>query len=394
MKNSLLFPLLLCAALSTGCGSLRRDFVALADTPTANQELPADIVPNNAFLQLDLQVPVAPTSVPSNGKNYLVYELFISNLIPLDYQLEKLEVIDADSNQVVSTLSGAELRKEIRLGSTIPTPAGTEPVTLTKGERSTVFFFLEFPNAASVPHHLRHRLTVNDGQTQQILNDEEIITVAQTVPTVLAPPVTGGPWKCDGAMGADTALSYHRTALLGVNGKARIAQRYAIDLELRTPSGDTFSGDPSVNSNYPCYGKPILASHAGTVVKVLDGAPDNTPPNVPSPPYATTDAPGGNGVILDIGNGLYLVHGHMQPGSIPADITVGATVTVGQLLGKIGNSGNSFEPHLHIHVCDKPSFVASQGMPFVFSSFNLIEGAVSTPRTNEHPLLNETIEFP
>ena len=49
--------------------------------------------------------------------------------------------------------------------------------------------------------------------------------------------------------------------------------------------------------------------------------------------------------------------GHLQPGSVR--VQVGDHVTVGQRLGKVGNSGNSSEPHVHLHLQDTPRPVPS-----------------------------------
>lgn len=42
---------------------------------------------------------------------------------------------------------------------------------------------------------------------------------------------------------------------------------------------------------------------------------------------------------------------------------------MGQVLGLLGNSGNSDAPHLHFHVMNGPSPLGSQGLPYVFERF-------------------------
>ena len=84
---------------------------------------------------------------------------------------------------------------------------------------------------------------------------------------------------------------------------------------------------------------------------------------------------------------------------------------VGQVLGLLGNSGNSNAPHLHFHVMDSPRPLASNGMPYRFSNFT-VEGELTNlegieagevakvarkelgPRRDELPLNDQVIAFP
>ena len=85
---------------------------------------------------------------------------------------------------------------------------------------------------------------------------------------------------------------------------------------------------------------------------------------------------GGNSVVEDIDSGRYVAYGHLKPGTIPASIRQGTPLTTGELIGRLGNSGNSDAPHLHFQVMDGPSFLDATGLPFVFDS-QLLEGRVS-----------------
>ena len=74
-------------------------------------------------------------------------------------------------------------------------------------------------------------------------------------------------------------------------------------------------------------------------------------------------------MIEDIGDGLYAFYAHMQPGSLR--VKVGDRVRRGQVLGLLGNSGNSSEPHLHFQICDANSELGSEGIPYAFRSFEV-----------------------
>lgn len=74
-------------------------------------------------------------------------------------------------------------------------------------------------------------------------------------------------------------------------------------------------------------------------------------------------------MILDIGNGRYALYAHLKPGSLA--VSAGDHVARGQVLGELGQSGNSTAPHLHFHIMDRPSSsgLGAQGVPYVFESF-------------------------
>jgi hypothetical protein len=75
----------------------------------------------------------------------------------------------------------------------------------------------------------------------------------------------------------------------------------------------------------------------------------------------------GNYVVVDLGQGRFALYAHLQPGSLR--VKVGDRVRTGDVLGLLGNTGNTDGPHLHFHVMDGPSPLTSDGLPFVFTSF-------------------------
>jgi hypothetical protein len=78
------------------------------------------------------------------------------------------------------------------------------------------------------------------------------------------------------------------------------------------------------------------------------------------------DTAAGNSIILDIGGGRYALYAHLQPGSIL--VRRGQHVRTGERLALVGNSGNASGPHLHFHLCDAPSALECQGLPYAFRS--------------------------
>ena len=96
--------------------------------------------------------------------------------------------------------------------------------------------------------------------------------------------------------------------------------------------------------DYGCYGVPVVAPASGLIVKAHDGEPDAVPGVVSN----NFTAPTGNHVVIKLDEtGTYLVIAHLKPGSVA--VKTGDTVAEGQVIGACGNSGNTSEPHIHIH---------------------------------------------
>ena len=180
--------------------------------------------------------------------------------------------------------------------------------------------------------------------------------------------------------------------LVGQGGHAELVnyhhvtstQRDAHDI-LQVRDGRTHQPGSTELTSYYIYGKPVLAPAAGTVTFVLDGRPDV--------PIGSTDSqyPSGNNIVIDIGGGRYLLIGHLSPGSI--QVKVGDQVKLGQPIAKVGNSGNTTQPHLHIQAqsvgtgigdlttIDVPTFIRTlHTYPLVFTDVVLTRrGTESRP---------------
>src|SRR5699024_8364872 len=84
----------------------------------------------------------------------------------------------------------------------------------------------------------------------------------------------------------------------------------------------------------------------------------------------------GNAVILDLGDGNFVMYAHLQPGS--PTVEVGDTVSRGDVVGLVGNSGNSVAPHLHLQLMTTPLSLASSGLPYTIDRFTVSGVTVST----------------
>lgn len=140
------------------------------------------------------------------------------------------------------------------------------------------------------------------------------------------------------------------------------AQRHAFDFVVWR-DGATFRTDGATAADYGAWDQAILSPAAGTVVEAVDGVDDNVPPAMnPSQPF-------GNHVVIEAGPHAYVVIGHLQRGSIA--VAVGAQVGRGDALGRCGNSGNTSEPHVHVHAQDRPKLddPGAVGIPIEFIDY-------------------------
>lgn len=170
--------------------------------------------------------------------------------------------------------------------------------------------------------------------------------------TTLRLPFEGDWWVFWG--GNTEAQNYHVVAP---------DQRYAYDFTA-WKNGATFGNDGASNEDYWVWGRPVLAPANGVVVAIQNDVRDNRP-RVES---NNSVHPAGNYIVLDFENGEYGLLAHFQKGSIK--VRPGDRVQAGQQLGLCGNSGNSSEPHVHLHLQDrKELFGPALGLPAPFARF-------------------------
>ena len=81
-------------------------------------------------------------------------------------------------------------------------------------------------------------------------------------------------------------------------------------------------------------------------------------------------------MVIDHGNGEFSFFGHLQKGSV--QVKEGERVRKGQMIGRIGFSGDAFIPHLHYMLMDGPDFLKAEGLPSYFHDFQRINGSTSS----------------
>ena len=195
-----------------------------------------------------------------------------------------------------------------------------------------------------------------------------------TTRTVFRWPLKGGPWSVAGA-------SFHGTHRWGV------PEEFALDIVRPGADGRSFKDGGRRNQDFHAYGAEVVAAASGTVVEALTGGKELAPllrhPGESLEAYfgrvgaqqARNLAGGmvgiaGETVILDHGGNEYSVYAHLQPGSLR--VKAGDKVSAGRVIGRLGSSGNSTEPHLHFQVCDRPSGLSCSALIPTFERIEIL----------------------
>ncbi len=365
-----------------------------------------------------LATPVAPPNpvMGADARRHLVYEIVLMNIGASAIALNTIETLDAAGGAVLDKLAGEALVKRLRLS------AAGKGAAFPAGGSGVLFMDVTLPADATVPRALKHRFQVavskpqgkassgsDHDPTPQPPQMQSFIGAPLDVgkpAVVIAPPLKGSRWVVAG--GCCDTITYHRGATLPINGAIRVAERYAIDFVQLDANNKMASGSIDKLSSYAFYGSAIYSVADGTVVAMAADRPEQVPGKLPE--GISLQMALGNYVVVDIGEGRFAFYAHMQPGSLR--VKPGDNVTAGQVLGLLGNSGNTDAPHLHFHVMDGVSPLLSNGLPYVFTSFTgqgrvtdekalfaggvapIDAGALSGPHKNQLPLNLEVIGFP
>jgi hypothetical protein len=338
-------------------------------------------------VQVQVRTPLEPTVLSSTGWSYLIYELHLQNFTTAPVTIRGIEILDADqpTTPPVAELMNAQVNASLR-----QVTIGDDAINIRRlevGQGAVAFLCLAFKTGVVVPAKLKHRVlfeaTVVDGPA---------ISTHTTLLQRLGRPLVGTNWTPGNNPSLD---SHHRMGLWVVDGVARISRRYAIDWKKYDSRGKQYSGDARDVRAYHAYGQKVLSVGNGIVVAARDGFPDNVPKTEagfePARPV-TMETVGGNQVIIDLGNGQFAAYYHLQPGSI--GVRVGDNVQRGQLLARVGNSGDARWPHLHFQVTDRIDVMASEGLPYVFDSYRLkTRDQDWKSRTDEYPMGDVVLDF-
>lgn len=357
----------------------------------------------------------------SDGKYHVAYDLILNDASKIPATIQQVDVVDANQlSNVITSYSGAELLKRMRGLFGYPDKVGDTVIPPSGGRIVYIDYQTDTPN--QMPPVVAHRIKFEGGIGPAAKGPTPIeytlapYSLSSGPLRVISPPLKGKNWVAfNGCCLPETA---HRVSDAPIDGSVSNAQRFAIDWKRFNDQGALITGDPTKNENWVDYGSEIMAVGDGTVVKTLDTEEANAPGILPSDDpvrqsQITIENVDGNHIIIDLGGGVYAFYAHLIKGTLM--VKPGDKVKSGQVIAKLGNTGNSNASHLHFHLMNGVG-LGSSGIPYLINSFDyngqvplpVFENAdqyysgdwgsgrlpAPQPRTNQLPMNLAIVNFP
>lgn len=185
------------------------------------------------------------------------------------------------------------------------------------------------------------------------------------------------------------------------HGTNFFGQRYAYDF-VRSEPGEVKLLRPSFArqlftivdaADFFAWNEPVYSAGAGEVIEIGEGWPDRVIINalwqigrvmVAQPAIRGRDfRPLAGNYVMILGDGGVAFYAHLRRGSVA--VRVGQKVAEGEVIGRVGNSGNTTMPHLHFHVMDNADPLKAQGVPCAFRDYERLVNDVWVEESNGVP---------
>jgi len=287
-------------------------------------------------------IPFLPRPVASDGAQLVAFEVVSGTTIGFKKVVE-VSIIDKRTGAILVRYDRSQL--QARLSEHLPS---------AKSQR----FYFELNLRVDVaPQDLIASVRYLSGGGIHELRSPPV-PFDTTAPVELGPPLRGGPWV---AVHHPSWPRGHRRVVLVQGGVERIPGRYAVDWVGVDAEGRTTTGDADRPGDAVGYGAEVLAGADGRVEDMRDGVLESD--SITGNPAKSPAEGSGNYVALRIGPKRYAIYEHLKPGSIR--VRRGERVKTGQVIARLGFTGSSTGPHLHLHVADCASPIACEGVPFL-----------------------------
>jgi hypothetical protein len=311
----------------------------------------------------------------SDVREHVDYDLVVTNAFTVPVRLQSLRVLSGRRSLFV--LRGRALADHTLTLAGTP----TRTIPLSASVKMLVDVVLPRSFGRRTPNRLTEQLryALPRGAPARTIISSTIVPgpsvrVDGGPPIRIASPLYGAGWLNSSGCCADPT-SEHRTLLLPANGSFRTPEMFAIDW-IREVGGSFFTGDGSRLTDWPGFGAPIHAVASGMVVRVTSDRPEVAPFTTTdrNPTIRTRQDYAGNDVVERIAPGKYAAYLHIQTGSVR--VKRGQRLRTGQVIGLLGNTGNTTGPHLHFGIQDSPDILTSNSLPFEIRSFTVQGTAV------------------
>jgi hypothetical protein len=199
--------------------------------------------------------------------------------------------------------------------------------------------------------------------------------------------------------------------LIPSHGTDMLGQRYAYDF-IRTDERAGAHVHPAGRlrwlliggRTYDCYGwgEPVHAATEGEVVVAVDGVQERQWLHVMRESWAALKAArsyrrsnnpivlAGNHVMIRTAD-VFSLYAHLAPGSVA--VTTGQRVSIGDVIGRVGHTGNSTAPHLHFQLMDSADPLRARGIPCAFTEYFVKHDGGWEPVHNGIPQRHERVSF-
>ena len=360
--------------------------------------------------------PIAFTG--TDAKIHVVYELQVFNASPRTATLTGVETLDGGPDSAVhASLTGDEVAERTMVVGPPTASEGGPTNEIPGGRVALVLLDGTYDAESEVPDQFTHRLTAtfasspDDDRVTSFYPTEAtqiggLVTPSADPVLVIGPPLAGDGWLTTGSC---CTLPGHRAFVMPLGGRLNATERFGleylrVDLEAARvidPEAGlaSFVGDPTRNESYLVFDQPVLAVADATVTAVVSDFEDR-PPGSFAEGLEINDITG-NYVVLDLGNGVHAMANHLKHGS--PTVKVGDTVTKGQVIGRVGNSGNTSQPHLHFQLYRGVAALSGDNVSFEIDAFDLtgevivdgtLDRSAAGARTDQYPLAESVTSYP
>ena len=119
------------------------------------------------------------------------------------------------------------------------------------------------------------------------------------------------------------------------------------------------TGKETKLEEFKVFGKDVLTPGSGIVAQIIDGSIDVLPGE------RDRSVGVGNAIIIDHQNGEFSLLCHFKHNSI--QVKVGDKIKQGDVVGLCGNTGNTFQPHIHFNLQDGALMHKANALPAQFT---------------------------